>query len=112
MKHAEVEPLLRKLLAAQKRILGDEHPDTLGTAGNLANTLNTLGQQGKLAEAEGDRGGALRRHGTHCALGGVGMRGRSQKSSLRARMPPHSPGLPSQGMGTRFIKKNPQKKRS
>ena len=34
-KHAEAEPLLRDTLAAQKRVLGNDHPDTLRTARNL-----------------------------------------------------------------------------
>ena len=33
----------------QKRVLGDEHPDTLNTAGNLALSCS---EQGKYAEAE------------------------------------------------------------
>ena len=34
---------VRKVLAAQKRVLGDEHPDTLITADNLANTVMQKG---------------------------------------------------------------------
>ena len=39
----------REVLAVQKRVLGDEHPDTLDTAGNLAVSCC---EQGKHAEAE------------------------------------------------------------
>ena len=48
-KDAEAEALFRETLAAQKRVLGDEHPNSLLTAANLAITLM---QQGKDAEAE------------------------------------------------------------
>ena len=46
-KHAESEALYVEVLATQKRVLGDEHPDTLITAGNLAYTSwYTVMQQG------------------------------------------------------------------
>jgi hypothetical protein len=41
--------MFRKVLAAGTRVLGDEHPDTLTTANNLATALN---RQGNLSEAE------------------------------------------------------------
>ena len=34
----------REVLAVRKRVLGDEHPDTLMTAGNLALSLSGQGQ--------------------------------------------------------------------
>ena len=39
----------REVLAVQKRVLGAEHPGTLTTASNLAQSLS---RQGKHAEAE------------------------------------------------------------
>ena len=48
-KHAEAEQMLRELLHAQRRMLGPEHPSTLGTTCDLASYLN---KQGKHAEAE------------------------------------------------------------
>ena len=39
-KHAEADALYREVLAMQKRVLGDEHPDTLRTVRNLPNTLD------------------------------------------------------------------------
>jgi hypothetical protein len=46
----EPEAQCRAVLAEQERLLGPEHPDTLGIRHNLAGTLLT---QGKHAEAEG-----------------------------------------------------------
>ena len=43
----------REVLAVQKRVLGAEHPGTLTTASNLAQSLS---RQGKHAEAEGLKG--------------------------------------------------------
>ena len=48
-KYAEAEQMLRELLHAQRRMLGPEHPSTLGTTCDLASYLN---KQGKHAEAE------------------------------------------------------------
>ena len=45
----EVERISREVLAAQIRVLGEEHPKTLGTAKSL---VVALAYQGKLAEAE------------------------------------------------------------
>jgi hypothetical protein len=38
-KDAEAEPMLRKLIEVQKRVLGAEHPSTLTSANNLAESL-------------------------------------------------------------------------
>ena len=38
-KNAEAEKMQREMLAAQERDLGADHPDTLETAGNLADSL-------------------------------------------------------------------------
>jgi hypothetical protein len=48
-KYAKAETIFRELLAVQQRVLGPEHPSTLGAANNLANALH---EQGKYAEAE------------------------------------------------------------
>ena len=48
-KHADAERIGREVLAARRRALGDEHPSTLMTAGNLAASLSN---QGKDADAE------------------------------------------------------------
>lgn len=47
---AEAEALGFRMLESCKRILGDEHPDTLDSMGNLA---TTYWSQGRLVEAEG-----------------------------------------------------------
>ena len=49
LKHAEGERVEREVLVASRRVLGDEHPETLTSAGNLALSLS---EQGKHAEAE------------------------------------------------------------
>jgi tetratricopeptide (TPR) repeat protein len=41
--HDSAEPLLHRVLAACERILGPEHPDTLGSVFNLANLLSDKG---------------------------------------------------------------------
>ena len=38
--HAEAEEMLREVLAVRKRVQGAEHPGTLTTASNLANSLS------------------------------------------------------------------------
>ncbi|MBO4271236.1 tetratricopeptide repeat protein [Microbispora triticiradicis] len=48
MEEAEAEN--RVVLEAQRRVLGEEHPDTLITRGNLAIVLHGLGRPGE-AEA-------------------------------------------------------------
>jgi tetratricopeptide (TPR) repeat protein len=48
-KYTEAEELYIKVLAARRRQLGDDHPDTLNSINNLGG-LHT--QQGKYAEAE------------------------------------------------------------
>jgi hypothetical protein len=48
-KHAEAERIERKVLGARRRVLGEEHPDTLASAMNLASSLSG---HGKYAEAE------------------------------------------------------------
>ena len=47
-KLSEAEPLFREALAARRRTLGDEHPDTLTSVNNMASLLL---DQGKLDEA-------------------------------------------------------------
>jgi hypothetical protein len=46
---SEAERIEREVLCASRRVLGEEHPDTLTSAGNLASSLS---RQGKYAEAE------------------------------------------------------------
>jgi hypothetical protein len=48
-KHAEAEQMLAELIDVERRVLGPEHPITLGTMGNLAAVLNGQDQH---AEAE------------------------------------------------------------
>ena len=48
-KHADAERIEREVLGARRRVLGEEHPDTLKSAGNLA--LSLLRQR-KHVEAE------------------------------------------------------------
>ncbi|MAG64035.1 hypothetical protein CMO84_11000 [Candidatus Woesearchaeota archaeon] len=48
-KYDEAEPLYREALEAKHRTLGDEHPSTLISIGNLGNLLQA---QGKYDEAE------------------------------------------------------------
>ena len=47
-KYAEAAGLQEEALAVEKRVLGEEHPDTLTTTGNLASTYK---MQGRYAEA-------------------------------------------------------------
>jgi len=47
--HAAAEPFMREALAARRRTLGEEHPDTVGDLNNLATLLMDLN---KLQEAE------------------------------------------------------------
>ena len=47
--YAEAERIEREVLAATRRVLGEEHPDTLLSANNLAGSLSGRGKQ---AEAE------------------------------------------------------------
>ena len=49
--YAEAEKLLRDTLAAQRRVLGPEHPDTLTTMFKLANSIAAQGCD-RRAEAE------------------------------------------------------------
>ena len=46
-KHSEAEQLYRQVLEVRERVLGPEHPDTLKTKHNLADTLQ---DQGKLQD--------------------------------------------------------------
>ena len=46
---AAAEPLYRRTLDDRERVLGPEHPDTLGSQNNLAGCLNAMGD---LAAAE------------------------------------------------------------
>ena len=48
-KYAQAEALLREVLAIAKRLCGENHPNTLLTAGNVALSLSN---QGKYADAE------------------------------------------------------------
>ncbi len=48
--YAEAARLVREVLGVQRRVLGDEHPDTLASAADLASSLSC---QGKHSEAEG-----------------------------------------------------------
>src|SRR5437016_3864913 len=48
-KFAEAEAIDRQTLQLKEKVLGKEHPDTLGSMNNLA---LSLGQQWKFAEAE------------------------------------------------------------
>ena len=48
-KHADAERIGREVLAARRRVLGEEHPDTLISASDLAMSLSL---QAKYAEAE------------------------------------------------------------
>lgn len=48
-RHTEAEKILRAALDIQRRVLGPEHQETLGTAGNLARILL---QEGHNADAE------------------------------------------------------------
>ncbi|GAB1310660.1 hypothetical protein MFIFM68171_00870 [Madurella fahalii] len=48
-KYEEAEALYRQTLKLRTRVLGAEHPDTLASINNLANTLH---RQGKYEEAE------------------------------------------------------------
>ena len=47
--YAEAKAIEREVLAVWKRVLEDEHPDTLTSAGNLARSLS---DQGKHVETE------------------------------------------------------------
>ncbi|MFE5685086.1 tetratricopeptide repeat protein [Streptomyces sp. NPDC056512] len=42
--HAQARDLDRDTLARRRRVLGEDHPDTLTSAGNLANRLAALGE--------------------------------------------------------------------
>jgi hypothetical protein len=48
-KHAAAEQIEREILSVQRRVLGEEHLETLTTSGNLATSLCI---QGRYAEAE------------------------------------------------------------
>jgi CHAT domain-containing protein len=48
-KHVEAEPLYRKVLAIRRKVLGEEHLDTIESCDNLASNLD---EQDKHAEAE------------------------------------------------------------
>jgi hypothetical protein len=60
-KDAEAESLSREALAARRRILGDDHPDSLKSMNALADILRA---EGKHAEAEELRKAASRPTGT------------------------------------------------
>ncbi len=49
LKHADAERIQREVLDARRRVLGEEHPNTLTAANNLAHSLSL---QGKYVEAE------------------------------------------------------------
>ncbi|KAJ7794120.1 hypothetical protein B0H13DRAFT_2298720 [Mycena leptocephala] len=49
-KYKKTEKLLKEVLKKQKQLLGDNHPDTLCTMGNLANTYLGLGEHQKAKE--------------------------------------------------------------
>ncbi|KAJ7857869.1 hypothetical protein B0H13DRAFT_1902114 [Mycena leptocephala] len=49
-KYKQYETLLGEVLEEQKQILGDNHPDTLCTMGNLANAYSELGEHQKAKE--------------------------------------------------------------
>ncbi|KAJ7897516.1 P-loop containing nucleoside triphosphate hydrolase protein [Mycena leptocephala] len=49
-KYKQTEKLLKEVLKKQKQLLGDNHPDTLHTMGNLANTYSDLGEHRKAEE--------------------------------------------------------------
>ncbi|KAJ7840733.1 hypothetical protein B0H14DRAFT_3140449 [Mycena olivaceomarginata] len=49
-KYKQTERLLEEVLKKQKQLLGDDHPDTLGTMGNLANIYSDLGELRKAKE--------------------------------------------------------------
>jgi tetratricopeptide (TPR) repeat protein len=48
--YEEAEQMYRQAQQLMEKVLGQEHPDTLGSMNNLA---SVLGSQGKYAEAEG-----------------------------------------------------------
>jgi tetratricopeptide (TPR) repeat protein len=48
-KYEEAEQMHRQTLDLKKKVLGEEHPSTLGSINNLAEVLR---QQGKYEEAE------------------------------------------------------------
>jgi hypothetical protein len=48
-RYAEAERINREVVGVERRVLGEEHPNTLTSAGNLASSLSG---QGKYAEAE------------------------------------------------------------
>jgi tetratricopeptide (TPR) repeat protein len=51
-KYKQREKLLEGVLEEQKQVLGDNHPDTLVTMGNLASTNSDLGEHQKAKELE------------------------------------------------------------
>ena len=73
-KLAEAEPLCREALAGERETLGDKHPRTLISIGNMAELLRT---RGKLAEAE--------------ALFCEAYKGRSRKKKVSRLIPLRSP---------------------
>jgi len=48
----EARPLLEEALQARRETLGDRHPDTLGSIGNMKNLVNALRKAGLREEAE------------------------------------------------------------
>ena len=48
-RYGEAEPILLETLEIRKRVLGEEHPSTLGSMNNLANLYR---RQGRYDEAE------------------------------------------------------------
>ena len=53
-RHAEARELDEDTLARSRRVLGDDHPDTLGTAGALAADLMNLGEYQAARELDED----------------------------------------------------------
>jgi hypothetical protein len=52
-RYREAQPLLEKVLAIHRKVLGEEHPDTAQSINNVASTLNSQGKYA--AAAEGHR---------------------------------------------------------
>ena len=59
-KFAEAEPYYREALEKRRRVLGEEHPDTLVSINNMATLLE---KQGRLDEAELLQRALLRKFG-------------------------------------------------
>ncbi len=59
--YAVAERIEREVLGVQRRVLGEEHPDTLESAGNLALSLSHQGKYGDAERIEREVLGARRR---------------------------------------------------